>query len=186
MSEARSDNEIIELYKKSGDLSLIGNLFTRHTSLVYGVCLKYLRDRETAKDAVMQVFEKLIISLKNHEVENFKGWLYVTARNHCLMELRHKKGKFMEEISPILMENEFLLHQQVDDEREQDLKKMEDCINKLGDGQQQCVRLFYLEERCYREISTTTGFDLNQVKSFIQNGKRNLRILLVKKYGQHI
>ena len=174
----QTDNEIIERYKKSGDLSLIGALFTRHTALVYGVCMKYLKDRETAKDAVMQVFEKLIVSLKNHEVENFKAWLYVTARNHCLMELRHKKGKFMEEISPILMENEFLLHQQVDDEREQDLKKMEECINKLVEGQQQCVRLFYLDEKCYKEIVTETGFEMNQVKSFIQNGKRNLKICM--------
>lgn len=175
---SQTDNEIIERYKKSGDLSLIGSLYTRHTALVYGVCMKYLKDRETAKDAVMQVFEKLITSLKNHEVENFKAWLYVTTRNHCLMELRHKRGKFMEEISPILMENEFLLHQQVDDEREQDLKKMEECINKLVEGQQQCVRLFYLEERCYKEIVTVTGFEMNQVKSFIQNGKRNLKICM--------
>src|ERR1051326_7560068 len=114
---SQTDSEIIELYKKSGDISLIGSLFTRHTSLVYGVCMKYLKDRETATDAAMQVFEKLITSLHSHEVENFKAWLYVTTRNHCLMELRHKKGKFMEEISPILMENEFLLHQEVDDER---------------------------------------------------------------------
>jgi len=174
----QTDNEIIERYRKSGDISLIGSLFTRHTSLVYGVCMKYFKDRETSKDAVMQVFEKLITSLKNHEVENFKAWLYVTTRNYCLMELRHKKGKFMEEISPILMENELLLHQEVDDEREQDLKKMEDCINKLIDGQQQCVRLFYLEEKCYKEICSMTGFDMNQVKSFIQNGKRNLKICM--------
>jgi RNA polymerase sigma factor (sigma-70 family) len=174
----QTDNEIIELYKKSGDISLIGSLFTRHTTLVYGVCMKYFKNRETAKDAVMQVFEKLITSLKTHEVENFKAWLYVTTRNHCLMELRHKKGKFMEEISPVLMENEFLLHQEVDDEREQDLKRMEDCINKLIDGQQQCVRLFYLEEKCYKEICSMTGFDMNQVKSFIQNGKRNLKICM--------
>jgi RNA polymerase sigma-70 factor (ECF subfamily) len=178
MADLQTDSEIILLYKKSGDLSLIGKLFTRHTTLVYGVCLKYLKDRESAKDAVMQVFEKLIYSLKNHEVENFKAWLYVTARNHCLMELRNKKGKFMEEISPIIMENEFLLHQPKEEEREQDLEKMEDCINKLVEGQQQCVRLFYLEEKCYKEISSVTGLDMNQVKSFIQNGKRNLKICM--------
>ena len=178
MAELQTDSEILQLYKKSSDLSLIGKLFTRYTTLVYGVCLKYLKDRESAKDAVMQVFEKLISLLKDHEVDNFKGWLYVTARNHCLMELRHKKGKFMEEISPTLVESEFLLHQGVDEAQEEDLKKMEDCINKLIDGQQQCVRLFYLDEKCYKDIAALTGFDLNQVKSFIQNGKRNLKICM--------
>jgi RNA polymerase sigma-70 factor (ECF subfamily) len=180
MPEVQSDNEIVLLYKKSGDLSLIGKLFTRYTSLVYGVCLKYLKDRETAKDAVMQVFEKLISTLKTHEVENFKAWLYVTARNHCLMELRNKKGKLMEDISSNFMENEFLLHQEVNEEQEEDLKKMEDCINKLVEGQQQCVRLFFLDEKCYKEICLHTGLDMNQVKSFIQNGKRNLKICMEK------
>ncbi|MBI1770165.1 MAG: sigma-70 family RNA polymerase sigma factor [Bacteroidetes bacterium] len=178
MAEPQTDSEILQHYKKSGDLSLIGKLFTRYTSLVYGVCLKYLKDRESAKDAVMQVFEKLISSLKSHEVENFKGWLYVTARNHCLMELRHKKGKFMEEISSNFVESEFLLHLEVDEEQEEDLRKMEDCINKLVDGQQRCVRLFYLEEKCYKDIATMTGLDMNHVKSFIQNGKRNLKICM--------
>jgi RNA polymerase sigma-70 factor (ECF subfamily) len=178
MAKNQTDNEILLLYKKTGDLSLIGELFTRHTSLVYGVCLKYLKDRELSRDAVMQVFEKLISTLKNHEVDNFKGWLYVTARNHCLMELRSKKGKFKEEISPNVVEYEFLLHQEVDDSLEEDLEKMEDCINKLVDGQQQCVKLFFLEEKCYKDIVTATGFDLNQVKSFIQNGKRNLKICM--------
>ena len=178
MAETQTDNEILLLYKKSGDLALIGKLFTRYTSLAYGVCLKYLKDRELARDAVMQVFEKLISTLKSHEVDNFKGWLYVTARNHCLMELRSKKGKFMVEISPNFVEYEFLLHQEVDESLEEDLEKMEDCINKLIEGQQQCVRLFYLEEKCYKEIVGATGFDMNQVKSFIQNGKRNLKICM--------
>ncbi len=178
MVETQSDIEILQLYKNSGDLSLIGKLFTRHTSLVYGVCLKYLKDRELSRDAVMQVFEKLISTLKSHEVDNFKGWLYVTARNHCLMELRSKKGKFMEEISPNVVEYEFLLHQEPADSIEEDLEKMEDCINKLVEGQQQCVRLFFLEEKCYKDIVALTGFEMNQVKSFIQNGKRNLKICM--------
>src|ERR1041385_5351271 len=178
MAETQTDSEILLLYKKTGDLSLIGKLFTQYTSLVYGVCLKYLKDRELSRDAVMQVFEKLISTLKSHEVDNFKGWLYVTARNHCLMELRSKKGKFMEEISPNFVESELVLHQEADDSLEEDLEKMEDCINKLVEGQQQCVRLFFLEEKCYKDIVVTTGFDMSQVKSFIQNGKRNLKICM--------
>src|SRR5579871_3069027 len=110
MAIQQSDSELILLYKETGDLAVIGQLYTRYTSLVYGVCLKYLKDRDDAKDASMQVFEKLIQLLKGHEVENFKSWLYVTARNHCLMCIRSKKGKFNEEISDQLVENSFLLH----------------------------------------------------------------------------
>src|SRR6266566_90811 len=106
MAAPKSDGELILLYKKTRNLSLIGELYTRYTALVYGVCLKYLKDRDEAKDASMQLFEKLIDALKTHEVENFKGWLYVSTRNHCLMHIRSKKGKFKDEISVSDMENQ--------------------------------------------------------------------------------
>lgn len=173
-----TDEELVALYKKSDQLEVIGELYNRYTALVFGVCLKYLKDREESRDAVMQIFEKLIISLKGHEVSQFKGWLYVTARNHCLMQLRSKKGKNFEEISPFLMETGAEEHLQEGPEMETNLRKLEKCIETLGEEQKQCVQLFYLEQKCYKEITEATGFDLNKVKSHIQNGKRNLKICM--------
>ncbi len=174
----KADYELLAQYKSEGDVAVLGELFSRYTSLVYGVCLKYLKDRDDSKDAVMQIFEKLIQTLREHEVENFKSWLYVTARNHCLMQIRSKKGKMTENISPQLMESDLFLHQEEETELEGNLSKLETCIEKLVSEQQHCVRLFYLEQKCYKDITNLTGFDLNQVKSFIQNGKRNLKICL--------
>jgi RNA polymerase sigma factor (sigma-70 family) len=178
MPVAKTDNDLIFLYKKTRDLSIIGELYSRYTSLVYGVCVKYLKDRDEAKDASMQLFEKLIDTLKSHEIENFKSWLYVSTRNHCLMQIRGKKGKFKEEIDALDVENQFILHPQEENELEENLDRLEECIKQLMDEQQKCVRLFYLNEKCYKEITVMTGFDLNQVKSFIQNGKRNLKICM--------
>jgi RNA polymerase sigma factor (sigma-70 family) len=173
-----TDAELLHLYKRSGDLSVLGELFNRYMSLVYGVCLKYLKDREESQDAVMQVFEKLVTSLREHEVEHFKSWLYVTARNHCLMQLRGRKGKKFEEISPYLMENDRAVHLEDEPEMEANLSKLEKCIETLVSEQKRCVQLFYLEQKCYRDISQLTGYDDNKVKSYIQNGKRNLRICM--------
>jgi RNA polymerase sigma factor (sigma-70 family) len=183
---SHTDMELLRLYKESGELEYWGELYTRYTSLVYGVCLKYLKDRDEAKDAMMQLFEKLVATLLTHDVENFKSWLYVTARNHCLMQLRAQKAKpsfrgFTEGkhgFSPEFVENQFLLHLDEEPEMEQNLSKLEKCIDKLDNDQQQCVRLFYLQERCYKDITGLTGFDLNKVKSYIQNGKRNLKICM--------
>ncbi len=172
------DLELIRQYKTSGDLEILGQLFSRYTSLVLGVCLKYLRDREEAKDTVMQIFEKLVQSLKEHNIENFKSWLYVTTRNHCLMSLRAKKGKFREELTPQLMESELFLHPEEEPGLEQNLTKLERCIEGLAEEQKQCVRLFFLEKKCYKDITGITGFDQNKVKSYIQNGKRNLKICM--------
>jgi len=142
------------------------------------VCLKYLKDRDESKDAVMQIFEKLVTTLREHEVVHFKSWLYVTARNHCLMQLRSRKGKYFEEISPGLMESEADAHPEDGPEMESNLSKLEGCIQKLIPEQQACVSLFYLQQKCYKDIVSLTGYDDNKVKSYIQNGKRNLKICM--------
>lgn len=178
MAYTQSDTELILLYKEKGDLAIVGELYLRYSALVFGVCLKYLKNRDEAKDMAMQMFEKLTATLKTHEVDNFKSWLYVSTRNQCLMQIRREKGKFMGDISENVVENSALLHLPAEHELEEDLSKLEKCISKLAEGQKQCVELFYLHEKCYKEIAGLTGFDMNQVKSFIQNGKRNLKICM--------
>ena len=173
-----TDLELIKLYRQSGENEWVGVLFSRYTSLLYGVCLKYLKNRDEAKDAVMQLFERLLTLLKDHEVEHFKSWLYVTARNHCLMKIRSQKGKNTEEISPFIMETSNELHLEEQRNLESNLSKLENCIEKLGDEQKDCVKLFFLQEKCYQEVSELTGFDMGKVKSYIQNGKRNLKICM--------
>lgn len=175
-----SDNDLIEAFKGSGDLAVWGELYRRYMGLVYGVCLKYLKDREESRDAVMQIFEKLIVTLKDHEVTHFKSWLYVSARNHCLMQLRSRKGKNFQEISPDLMESDAVLHPEDEPGLETDMTRLERCIDTLGSEQKWCVQLFYLKQKCYKEIVQLTGYDDNQVKSYIQNGKRNLKICMEK------
>ncbi len=174
------DNELIQRYKESGDLIILGELFNRYMSLVYGVCLKYLKDREESRDAVMQIFEKLVTSLREHQIAHFKSWLYITARNHCLMDLRARKRKSFEEISAHLMESNALAHLEEEPEMESNLSKLEHCIEQLITEQKHCIKLFYIEQKCYKEIVQLTGFDDNKVKSYIQNGKRNLKICMEK------
>ena len=173
----RTDEELISLYKKSDDLEIVGILYDRYMALTFGVFLKYLKDREESRDAVMHIFEKLIITLKSHEINVFKGWLYVTARNHCLMQIRARKGKNFQELSPILMETGSNGHHD-GEEIEGNLTRLEKCMELLAVEQRQCVRMFYLQHKCYREITESTGYELNKVKSFIQNGKRNLKICM--------
>lgn len=172
------DSELIQRYKESGELTILGELYNRYMTLVYGVCLKYLKDREESRDAVMQIFEKLITSLREHQVEHFKSWLYVTSRNHCLMQLRARKGKNFEEISVHLMESDASAHLEEEPEMESNLSKLEHCIEQLVAEQKHCVTLFYMQQKCYKEIVQLTGFDDNRVKSYIQNGKRNLKICM--------
>jgi RNA polymerase sigma factor (sigma-70 family) len=178
-SEA-SDSMLITEYRKTGSLQVLGELYGRYMHLVYGVCLKYLKDEERSKDAVMQIFEQLISKLKVHEVSNFKSWLYTLARNHCLMDLRSSAKHEFVQMEENFMENDAFTHLDMDDTRENKLTVMERCMEKLPPEQKDTVTLFYLEQKCYKEVADITGYDLNKVKSYIQNGKRNLKICIEK------
>jgi len=167
-------------YRKTGNIELLGKLYEQYMPLVFGLCLKYLKDEEKSKDAVMQIFEDLVKKLRVHEVSNFKSWLYTVGRNYCLMEIRTSSKHDIISIDENFMETGALMHLNMSDVPEERLKIMEKCIESLPLGQKEVINLFYLEQKCYKEVSEITGFDLNKVKSYIQNGKRNLKICIEK------
>jgi RNA polymerase sigma factor (sigma-70 family) len=176
------DAELVSRYRFSHDTSYVGELFQRYTHMVFGVCLRYLKDEELARDAVMAVFEKVMSDLKKHEVDNFRTWVYSVSKNHCLMALRkertlipHKENykHFVKEI----METDDPLHLNGASEVEMD-KRLEEAIISLNEDQQKCIRLFYFEKRSYEDIEEMTPYNYKQVKSHLQNGKRNLKIKL--------
>ncbi|MBL7744981.1 MAG: sigma-70 family RNA polymerase sigma factor [Chitinophagaceae bacterium] len=175
-----ADKELVSLYKASGDMTVLGELYQRYMELVYGVCLKYFKEPETAKDSVIQIFEELVTKLKKHEVDNFKGWLHMVAKNHCLMQLRTPKNLKTVEFKTELVQNEENVHLNGVLEKEENFQKLEYCLSTLTTEQQEAIRLFYLEGKCYNEIVEITGQEWNQVRSFIQNGRRNLKICMEK------
>ncbi len=175
-----ADNELIEQYKQSGNMSVIGELYQRYMELIFGVCLKYFKEPERAKDAVMQIFEELVIKLKKHDIDNFRGWIHQVAKNHCLMQLRTPRNLKTVEMKEELVQNEESLHLTGVLEKEENFKKLEDCLETLTHDQQSVIRLFYLEEKCYNEIVAITGQEWKQVRSFIQNGRRNLKLCMEK------
>ena len=177
-----TDEQLLHEYKQSGELQYLGDLYARYMQLVYGVCLKYLKQPENAQDSVIAIYEELLVKLQKHEVDNFKGWLYTLSKNHCLMRLRDRQGKTTAELNDRVStkagdETDWVAFS----ENEHTLELMESALAELNPEQRQCVTLFYLQKKSYQEISIQTGFTLMQVKSYIQNGKRNLRQLIEKK-----
>jgi RNA polymerase sigma factor (sigma-70 family) len=173
-----TDHELVTAYRRSKDLGILAQLYQRYLDLLFGVCLKYLEDRELAKDAVMEIFGELTTKLIRHEVGNFKGWLYALAKNHCLMQLRSSSRMKVRPFDPGHVQTAEELHLNDRMEKEARLDRLSDCIDTLSADQKTVVSLFYLESKCYKEIETITGYDWNKVRSLIQNGRRNLRICM--------
>ncbi len=175
-----SDPELITRYKQTGDNNCVGVLFQRYTHLIFGVCMKYLKNEDDSQDASMQIFEKLLVDLRKHEVQQFKAWLHMVCKNFCLMHLRSQatKTKHDKEIQrdmTVVMENGYNLHLTAEQTKEIQLTYMEECMKGLNEEQRLCVELFYLQEKSYNEVAAMTSFSMNNVKSHIQNGKRNLK-----------
>jgi len=175
------DKELLDRFYSDHNNEWLGQLLPRYTLLLFGVCMKYLKNEEDAKDCVQQIFLKAINELHKYKVEYFKSWIYMIAKNHCLMKLRDK-GKYSVEINdniaatPDTSEDKNLLI-----EKDNTLNNVQNALQQLNAEQQLCVTLFYLQKKSYTEIAAKTGFSMMQVKSNIQNGKRNLKLLLEKK-----
>jgi RNA polymerase sigma-70 factor (ECF subfamily) len=172
------DKELLENFYKDHNNEWLGILLPRYTLLLLGVCMKYLKNEEDAKDCVQQIFLKAINELHKYRVEYFKSWIYMIAKNYCLMKLRDK-GKYTSEINERI--NATVDEAEPKDvlvEKDRTMNELMSALEQLNKEQQQCVILFYLEKRSYQEIASATGYTMMQVKSHIQNGKRNLRLLL--------
>lgn len=181
-----TDLELVARYKATRDPVFLGTLFERYAHLALGVSLRYLRNREDAEDAVMEIYEHLMTALLGHEVVNFKSWLYSVVANHCRMTLRRRKGapatvEASEQLLDAVLSSASAPHE--DDEAEAELQALGAAFAQLGEGQRRCLELFYLQGHSYLEVARQSGYPLNEVKSHIQNGKRNLKIFLTARLG---
>jgi RNA polymerase sigma-70 factor (ECF subfamily) len=177
-----TDQQLLEQFYADHNNEWLGILLQRYTLLLLGVCMKYLKNEDDAKDSVQQIFFKVIQELQKYKVEFFKSWLYMVAKNHCLMKLRDRQGKITTEINDRLStkaEEEMNRDRLI--QNDHTLELMEEALKELNPEQRQCVTLFYLQKKSYQEVSEVTGYNMLQVKSYIQNGKRNLKILIEKK-----
>lgn len=171
-----TDELQLQLYRNTGNQEVIGQLFDKYMHLVYGLCLKYLKERETSQDAVMDIYETICQKLLTTEVKHFKSWLYMVSKNHCLMILRKTHPEINSEI---FMESPDVVHLKEDKiDLEEHLTSLEECIEELKEEQRACVEGFFLHGKSYQEVEKETGIDVKKVKSHIQNGKRNLKICL--------
>lgn len=179
-----SDEEIIEAYRHEVNPDLLAILFERYSHLVFAVSMNYLKNEEESKDAVLAIFEKLASDLQHYHIRKFSAWLHTVTRNYCLKEEKNKKIKVRLSEEDKIMADE--PENDKDDSIDVHLNYLPEALKNLNTEQRTCIHLFFLKEKSYREISELTGYDYNQVKTFIQNGKRNLKIYLEKRSNEKI
>jgi RNA polymerase sigma factor (sigma-70 family) len=178
-----SDQELLENFYTSKNNDWLGIILPRYTLLLLGVCMKYLKNEEEAKDCVQQIFLKAITELHKYKVEYFKSWIYMVAKNHCLMKLRDKGKRPVEITEKAMIAPNEETDKALLEQKDKTLTIMSQALEELNTEQKKCVILFYLEKQSYQQIADNTGFTMMQVKSHIQNGKRNLKQMIEKRMG---
>lgn len=180
ISSNLADAELVLLYQQKGDLNVLADLYQRYMDLIYGVCLKYLENPDDAKDAVISIYEELIGKVKKHDINFFKPWLYQLSKNYCLQQLRSsKRAAFKYDIELVHLDENLHLEDVL--QKEANFQYMAECLNELTQEQRTVVEMFYLKDASYHSISQATGLELGKVRSFIQNGRRNLKICMEKR-----
>ena len=183
-----SDPELLVKYQTTGDKLFVGVLYQKYAKLVFGLCMKYLKDEDEAQDLTIIIFTKLFDNLLKHEVTYFKSWLYTFSKNECLMKIRSQKKeseklKIYEQEIKVFMENGEEMHHKAN-KREETYAALEKAIDHLNLEQKTCIKLFYIENKSYQQIADISGYSISNIKSYIQNGKRNLKIRLENKDGK--
>ncbi len=174
MADQLTDEQLLTLYESSGDDKHLSTLYTRYVGMIYGVCLKYYKNSAEAKDAASEIYLLLLRRAKGKEIDNWKPWLYTVVKNYCLEQLRSKSNKMPKQMIADRVYSEEVYHPTTDS-KDEEVRKLETCIDKLEEDQKACVRMFYLEKRSYQELSDTLKLSWAQVRSRIQNGRRNLK-----------
>ncbi|WP_436417442.1 RNA polymerase sigma factor [Petrimonas sulfuriphila] len=175
-----SNEELFERYKKGRQTMYFHELFRRYIPMLYGLCLKYLGNGPDAQDAVMDLFEDLNQKITNYEISNFHSWLYTVAKNHCLLKIRKDKHVFFEDINESVMENGDFFTPLDEEKVNEEKSALDYCMAKLGAEQRTSIEYFYHEDKSYADIVSLTGYTLEKVKSYIQNGKRNLKNCILR------
>jgi RNA polymerase sigma factor (sigma-70 family) len=179
-----SDEQLVTRYRNDSDMDALAFLFDKYIDLIFGVCMKYFKQAQDSEDGTMAVFEVLVKKLKTHEVHNFKSWLYVLTKHYCLQKLRRRATTLTNDSEDILMQLVDEVHPDDVDLIERRENGLRECIQKLPAEQRRTVELFYFESKSYVEIADTLSVDKEKVRSFIQNGRRNLRVCMNKKNGE--
>jgi RNA polymerase sigma-70 factor (ECF subfamily) len=177
----KKDSELLSLFCSSGNSEYLGYLYNRYMHLVYGVCLKYLQNSDDAQDAVMQIFEFILEKINKYEIGVFRTWIYSVARNHCLQKLRKKNREILTDFSINFMDFSDISHLLYEQDDEKQIAALNQCIEKLPETQRSCIKMFFFDEKSYADIADETQYHIKSVKSYIQNGKRNLKICMENK-----
>lgn len=179
-----TDEILLEEYKKTGNSEYFGQLYQRYIPLLYGLCLKYLGDKNKSEDAVMQLFEDLLTKVQKYDIEVFRTWLYSVAKNHCLQSLRQSNKEIVVDFNTSLMESDQILNLLDEGEDNEKWNLLHECLKRLPEAQQTCIYRFFIKQLSYADIVDITGYQLKSIKSYIQNGKRNLKICMEKKLAE--
>jgi len=168
----------------AGDRSAFAELVERHHRRLLRVCERLLGDAEDARDAVQEVFLKVMVKAGSFRPKALVStWLYRVAVNHCLNVLRRRRLRRLVSLSPVEDDEAAAAppepaEERADPHRELDARRrwsrVQRAIAALPPSQRAVLVLARFEELSYKEIAETLGITLGAVESRLFRAMRAL------------
>lgn len=168
----------IRAYFQSGDSEYWGRIFEKYKKRIFLRCLTLLQDNEDASDLTSETFIKAHENIQKYDMKRpFFPWLQQIATNLCIDLLRRKTI-----IQFTQTDEKIEFHSAEDVTKKVENRELGDTILKalksLKNHQKRCFCLFYIHRKSYKEIAELTGYSYNDVRSYIQNGKRKFKLVM--------
>ncbi len=166
-----TDFELLDRFRRHGDRAAFERIVARHRPWLHRVCARLLRSDEAARDATQDVFARVLNRLDTFRGDNFPGWLKAIAVNCCLNTIdRDKRWAPLEAAGEAPAAD---LGPELQLLRLEEGVRARHLIARLPERQKIVFCLKYIDDCSYQEIERLTGFSNKEVKSFLQNARRN-------------
>lgn len=181
------DTELVELYKKNPDTSLIEELYNRYSKRVYWWALKFLGNRLEAEEMVHDIFAAMMSGMLDlyqaREGAKFSSWLYRCVGNQCMKIVRKRNEVIFNQVEVVDVPEALIIDLEVEVIAKEWNEQLTSALNRLNQMQRVCCMRFYWDGMRYDEIAEELGITHDQVRSHLQNGLRNLRIIFGRSQG---
>ena len=181
-NEMKNDEAHIIHRILEGETSLYEYFLDKYSQQVFVLIVRIVENQEDAEELTQDTFLKAFEHLSSFKAESsFSTWIYRIAYNTAISANRKKKYDIFA-MDDTLLAN--ISDQQVDnalnDEGEEQIRKLNNAINKLDTDERALITLFYDEEKSISEAALILGLTESNAKVKLHRIRKKLYVLITQ------
>ncbi|MEP0518955.1 MAG: sigma-70 family RNA polymerase sigma factor [Hyphomicrobiales bacterium] len=173
---ARSEVNTLLAKIALNDRNAFNELWERTSAKLFGVCLRILKNRNEAEEALQEVYVKIWRKADSYAPSNYSPmtWLISIARNEAIDRLRAKKPATVdiEEVYDLASDAPTPEKAAI---AASDLQQINACMEELQPIHAAAVQGAYLEGYSYQELADTYEIPVNTMRTWLRRSLIKLK-----------